>query len=184
MEHVHMPLQSGDDKILRDMKRVYTIESYRELLQELRATIPGVSITTDMIVGFPGETDEEFENTLQTMAEMRFDAAYMFAYSIRPDTVAGDREDQISAPVKKERLRRIMDLQDRITCEINETYIGRTVEVLVEGPSPKNPERLQGYSREFKLVNFKGSASRAGRLAKVVIHESHGWGLTGELAAA
>ncbi|MEZ0326424.1 MAG: tRNA (N6-isopentenyl adenosine(37)-C2)-methylthiotransferase MiaB [Fimbriimonas sp.] len=181
MEHVHMPLQSGDNKVLQDMKRVYTVESFKGLVSELRSSIPGIAITTDVIVGFPGETDEEFENTLRTMEEIRFDAAYMFAYSIRPDTIAGERTDQIDAVTKKQRLTRIMEMQDRITCEANAEYVGKTVEVLIEGVSPKNPDRLQGYSREFKLVNFKGSAARAGRLAKVKIHESHGWGLTGEL---
>ena len=184
MEHVHMPLQSGDNKVLQDMKRVYTVASFRDLVMELRSAIPGLSITTDVIVGFPGETDEEFENTLRTMAELRFDAAFMFAYSIRPDTIAGDRQDQLSATVKKERLTRIMAMQDQITCEANAEYVGRTVEVLVEGPSPKNPDRLQGYSREFKLVNFEGSAARAGRLAKVVIRESYGWGLIGQLSTS
>ncbi len=181
MEQVHMPLQSGDDKVLQDMKRVYTVHSFKELVADLRASVPGIAITTDVIVGFPGETDHEFENTLRTMEDIRFDAAFMFAYSIRPDTIAGERDDQIDAVTKKQRLTRIMEMQDRITCEANAEYIGRTVEVLIEGVSPKNPDRLQGYSREFKLVNFQGSPSRSGRLARVKIHASHGWGLTGEL---
>jgi tRNA-2-methylthio-N6-dimethylallyladenosine synthase len=105
----------------------------------------------------------------------------MFAYSIRPGTPAGDRRDQIPETLKKDRLHRLIDLQNRITCEINATYLGRTLEVLVEGRSPKDPERLQGYSREFKMVNFRASDSRVGRLAQVAITGAHLWGLSGEL---
>jgi tRNA-2-methylthio-N6-dimethylallyladenosine synthase len=105
----------------------------------------------------------------------------MFAYSIRPGTPAGDRKDQVPEKVKKERLSRLIDLQNKITCEINDTLIGKTLEVLVEGPSPKNSQVLQGYSREYKMVHFAGSAERTGRLAQVKIVSSHLWGLRGEL---
>jgi tRNA-2-methylthio-N6-dimethylallyladenosine synthase len=181
MEHVHLPLQSGDNEVLRQMKRVYTLESYREIVDELRQTVPDVTITTDVIVGFPGETDEQFEATVQAFEEIRFDGAYMFAYSTRPGTPAGDRSDQVPQDVKKSRLNRLIARQNEITCEINETYIGRVLEVLVEGPSHKKESMLQGYSREFKMVHFAGPASRAGRLAQVKITSSHLWGLGGEL---
>jgi len=181
MEHVHLPLQSGDDTVLQEMKRVYTLESFKEIVADLRATVPGVTLTTDVIVGFPGETDEQFEATMSAFREIRFDGAYMFAYSTRPGTPAGDRKDQISAAVKKERLRQLIDLQNAITCEINEEYLGRELEVLVEGPSPKRPDYLQGYSREFKMVNFEGSAARVGRLARVRVVSSAQYGFHAEL---
>ena len=181
MEHCHMPLQSGDDEMLREMKRLYTIESFSAIVNELRATVPRISITTDIIVGFPGETETQFENTLRTVERLRFDSAFMFQYSIRPGTPAGDRADQIPESVKKERLHRLMDLQERITLEINESYVGQVVEVLVEGPSHKNPNRMHGMSREFKSVNFEAPTARIGRLAQVKIEQAHSWGLTGEL---
>jgi tRNA-2-methylthio-N6-dimethylallyladenosine synthase len=181
MEHVHLPLQSGDDDVLREMKRVYTVGGYRQIVTDLRANVPGVTITTDIIVGFPGETDAQFERTMDIFRELRFDGAYMFAYSTRPGTVAGDRPDQVPAAVKKERLNRLIELQNAITCEINASYIGREMEALVEGPSPKRPELLQGYSREFKMLHFPGAASRAGRLARVRVTGAAKWGLLGEL---
>ena len=181
MEHCHLPMQAGDDDLLREMKRVYTVESFKGIVADLRAAVPGIGLTTDVIVGFPGETDAMFENTLRTMAEIRFDGAYMFAYSIRPDTPAGDREDQIPLAVKKARLNRLIELQNRITVENNAEWVGREVEVLVEGPSPKNPEALQGYSREFRMVHFPGPPSRTGRLARVRVVGSALWGLKGEL---
>lgn len=181
MEQCHMPIQSGDDSMLKEMHRLYTVDSYRKIIDELRSRMPGIGLTTDIIVGFPGETDEQFENTLKIVEEIRFDGAYMFAYSIRPGTPAGDRKDQVPEKVKKERLSRLIDLQNKITCEINDTLIGKTLEVLVEGPSPKNSQVLQGYSREYKMVHFAGSAERTGRLAQVKIVSSHLWGLRGEL---
>jgi tRNA-2-methylthio-N6-dimethylallyladenosine synthase len=180
MEHVHLPMQSGDDDVLREMRRVYSVESFSEIVRTLRSEIPNVSITTDVIVGFPGETDRQFENTVAAFERLRFDGAYMFAYSTRPGTPAGDRDDQTPAEVKKERLHRLMEIQNRVTCEINDGYLGRVLEVLVEGPSPKNPAMLQGYSREFKMVHFPGGSSRAGRLARVRVTGSHLWGLSGE----
>jgi tRNA-2-methylthio-N6-dimethylallyladenosine synthase len=180
MEHVHLPLQSGDDKVLQEMKRVYSVESFKTIVRDLRAAIPNVCISTDMIVGFPGETEEQFENSLGTMQEIRFDGAYMFAYSTRPNTPAGDREDQIPYKEKMDRLHRMIALQNDITCEINQTYIGRVLEVLIEGPSHKNPDMLQGYSREYKMVHFRGGSERTGRLAKVLITAAHLWGLSGE----
>ena len=181
MEHCHMPIQSGDDAMLKEMHRLYTTDSYRKIIEELRGKIPNLSLTTDIIVGFPGETDEQFENTLNLVQDIQFDGAYMFAYSIRPGTPAGDRKDQIPETVKKERLNQLIELQNKITCEINATLIGKTVEVLVEGPSSRKENVLQGYSREYKMVHFTGSADRAGRLAQVKVVDSHVWGFSGEL---
>ena len=180
MEHCHMPLQAGHDDLLKRMKRLYTVDSFKSIVRELRAAIPGVGLTTDIIVGFPGETEAEFQATLDTVEEIRFDGAYMFIYSPRPGTPAADME-QVPLPVKKERLSRLIALQNRITCEINETLIGKEFEVLVEGISPKNSALLQGYTREFKMMHFPGDASRVGRIARVRATESHLWGLRGEL---
>lgn len=181
MEHCHLPLQSGDNQVLKEMHRLYTVESYLEIVERLRAEVPGIGITTDIIVGFPGETDEQFENTLAVMERTRFHGAFMFAYSIRPGTVAGDRRDQVPEAVKKERLHRLIELQNRITCEVNAEMIGKPVEVLIEGTSARNPGMLQGYSRDFKMVHFPGDASRAGRLATILVTGSHLWGLSGQL---
>jgi tRNA-2-methylthio-N6-dimethylallyladenosine synthase len=181
MEHCHLPMQSGDDRMLQEMKRVYSVESYEKIVADLRAAVPHIGLTTDVIVGFPGETDEQFENTLETMRRIRFDGAYMFAYSIRPGTPAGDREDQIPEPVKKERLNRLIALQNQISSERNAEWVGQEMEVLVEGPSPKNAGMLQGYSREFRMVHFAGDPSRVGRTATVKGVAAHQWGLIGEL---
>ena len=178
MEHVHLPLQSGDDDVLRAMKRLYTRESFLEIVRELRATVPGIALTTDIIVGFPGETEEQFGRTLEIVEAVRFEGAYMFIYSPRPNTAAASME-QLPFAFKQERLKRLIDLQNRITCEINESYVGRELEVLVEGPSPKNPRLLQGYSREFKMVHFEGSSELAGELVTVRAERAHLWGLSG-----
>lgn len=181
MEHVHMPLQSGNDEVLKAMHRVYTIEGYREIVRELREAVPQVAISTDIIVGFPGETEEQFEDTLRLVEEVRFDGAFMFIYSPRPGTPAGDME-QLPLHVRKSRMDRLLELQNRISTEINASMVGREFEVLVEGPSPKNPARLQGYSREFKMMHFEGPASLTGQLVRVRATSSHLWGLGGELS--
>ena len=181
MEHCHMPLQAGDDNMLKEMHRLYTVDSFTKIVEELREAVPGISITTDVIVGFPGETDEQFENTLKTMERLRFDAAYMFAYSIRPGTPAGDRKDQIPDHVKKERLARMIEMQNRITCEIHSTFVGKEIEVLLEGPANKDPKNLYGHARDIKTVTCTGSPDRAGRIGKVKVLSSHLWGLHGEL---
>ncbi len=181
MEHCHLPVQSGDDEMLKAMHRVYTTDSFEKIVNELRSEVPGVSITTDVIVGFPGETDEQFENTRKFMERIRFDSAYMFAYSTRPGTPAGDRTDQIPDEVKKARLNSLLATQSEISQSIHATFVSHTVEVLVEGPSSRNPAVLQGYSRDFKQVQFPGSPGREGRLTTVRVTASHAGGLTAEL---
>lgn len=181
MEHCHMPLQAGNNDLLKRMKRLYSVESFKEIVQELRQAIPNVGLTTDIIVGFPEETEEEFQGTLDAIRDIRFDGAYMFIYSPRPGTPAADME-QLPLALKKERLSRLIELQNSITCEINEALVGKMFEVLVEGPSPKNPGSLQGYSREFKMMHFTGDPSLIGRLVQVKATESHIWGLRGEVA--
>ncbi|MCC7230577.1 MAG: tRNA (N6-isopentenyl adenosine(37)-C2)-methylthiotransferase MiaB [Fimbriimonadaceae bacterium] len=181
MEHCHMPVQAGSDELLKRMKRLYTVDGYKEIVRDLRDAIPGVGLTTDIIVGFPGETESEFQDTLALVQEVRFDGAYMFIYSPRPGTPAADME-QVPQVVKKERLDRLMSLQNRITCEINQSLVGQLFEVLVEGTSHRNPGTLQGYSREFRMVHFPGSATLRGQLVKVRAVEAHQWGLKGEIA--
>ncbi|MFZ4509218.1 MAG: tRNA (N6-isopentenyl adenosine(37)-C2)-methylthiotransferase MiaB [Fimbriimonas sp.] len=181
MEHCHMPIQAGSDILLQRMKRLYSIASFREIVAELREKVPGISLTTDIIVGFPGETEEEFEATLAIVEEIQFDGAYMFAYSIRPGTPAATMEAQVPYAVKKARLNRLIEAQNRITCDINARLVGQEFEVLIEGPSPKNPSRLQGYTREFRMMNFEASPDRIGRLARVRATGSAQYGLSGEL---
>lgn len=180
MEHCHMPVQAGDDGLLKRMKRLYTVESFLGIVDELRREIPGIGLTTDVIVGFPGETEEEFEGTLSLIRRVRFDGAFMFIYSPRPGTPAAEME-QVPEPIKKDRMLRLADLQNSISCEINQTYVGRDLEVLVEGPSPKNPNLLQGFSREFKMVHFAGPSNLAGKLVAVRATQPHLWGLSGAL---
>jgi tRNA-2-methylthio-N6-dimethylallyladenosine synthase len=182
MEHCHMPLQAGDDGLLARMKRLYTCDSFLEIVRDLRSAVPGLGLTTDIIVGFPGETEEEFAGTMRMIEEIRFDGAYMFIYSPRPGTPAADME-QVPVAVKKERLNRLVARQNEITCEINASYVGRVLEVMIEGPSRKNSRMMQGYSREFKMVHFPAGAGdqRVGRLAKVRIEKAFLWGLGGEL---
>ena len=184
MEHVHLPLQSGDDAMLKSMRRLYSVESYLKIVSDLRDAVPGIAITTDIIVGFPEETEAQFENTLAVMRDVRFDGAFMFLYSPRPGTPAGEME-QLPLGVKKERFRRLADQQNRISLEINETLIGKRFEVLVEGASPKDGMIGQGYSREFKMMHFplknRDPRDIAGKLVSVKAETAHPWGLGGNL---
>jgi tRNA-2-methylthio-N6-dimethylallyladenosine synthase len=184
MEHCHMPLQSGDDETLKAMKRLYSVESFLEIVEKLRSAVPQIGLTTDLIVGFPGESDQAFERTLEVVKQIRFNGAYCFAYSPRPGTPAAEMP-QVPAPLKRERLNRLIDLQNQITDELNQAAIGQTAEVLVEGPSPKNKRLLQGYTRDFRMVHFPGPANgpetRTGRLAQVRLEEAHRWGFVGSL---
>lgn len=180
MEHCHLPLQSGHDAMLKRMRRLYSVEGFLKIVADMRAAMPDIGITTDVIVGFPGETDEEFEASLEVMRQVRFDGAYMFAYSPRPGTPAADME-QVPQALKKARLQKMIDMQNVISCEKNAACIGQTYEVLVEGPSPKNPKRLQGYTRQFRMMHFDGAPELHGQLVMVEATESHLWGLSGRL---
>ena len=194
-EHIHLPVQSGDDEVLRAMNRGYMAAHYRERVEALRAAVLDIAITTDLLVGFPGETDERFENTLRLVEEVRFDSAFMFAFNAIPGTAAEKLPGQLPANVKNERLRRLIEVQNRITCEINDACVGRTYEVLVEGISPRNPGRLTGLTRQNKTVNFPGGAHdyasaqtavrcivvRAGELVQVRATEGHLYGFVGEV---
>ncbi len=178
-EHLDLALQSGDNDILRAMARGYTIDHFRELVRDIRTAIPEVSISTDIIVGFPGETDEQFANTLSILEQMRFDTVHVAAYSPRSGTVAARRyEDSISEQTKLERLHRIEELQETIATEINARYLHREFEVLVEG---HKRGKWFGRTRTHKLVFFNGEGIREGALLRVGISKTSPWALQGEV---
>ena len=179
MEHCHMPLQAGHDDLLRRMRRVYTVESYATILDNLRAAVPEIGLTTDIIVGFPGETDEEFEGTLAAVRRFQFDGAFMFKYSPRPNT-PGALMEQVDDKVAGARLEELIRVQTEIQIARNEAQVGRTMEVMVEGPSPKNKALLQGYSRDFRMVHFPAREVEPGTLVAIRAAAAHKWGLMGE----
>ncbi len=181
-EHLHMPLQSGDNDCLKRMKRTYSVERYRSIIERVRVRMPDVTLTTDAIVGFCGETDAEFENTMDFFREVRFDQAFMFAYSSRHSTEAFDWTDDVPALVKKERLNRLIDLQADISRQKNQALVGRTFEVLVEGPSDKDPLKIAGRTRGNKLMIFPGSSRDfpVGTMVEVEAREGFLWGFLGE----
>ncbi|WP_018660208.1 tRNA (N6-isopentenyl adenosine(37)-C2)-methylthiotransferase MiaB [Heyndrickxia acidiproducens] len=184
VEHIHLPVQSGSSDILKIMGRKYTREQYLELVRKIKAAIPDVALTTDIIVGFPNETDEQFEETLSLYKEVGFETAYTFIYSPREGTPAAKMKDNIPMEVKKERLQRLNEVVNAYSKAAMEKYEGQTVEVLVEGESKHNPEVLAGYTRKNKLVNFKGPKSAIGKLVKVKITEAKTWSLDGEMVDA
>lgn len=176
-----MPLQAGNDNLLKRMKRLYTVESYAKIVDELREKMPNVGLTTDIIVGFPGETEEEFEGTLACMERFQFDGAYMFRYSPRPGTPAAEME-QVPTQIGKERLNKLIAVQREISIAKNEACVGNTYEVLVDGPSAKNPGMLQGYSRCFRLIQFPGDPEKyRGDIVNVKTTQPHLWGLSGKI---
>ncbi|SPX76122.1 (Dimethylallyl)adenosine tRNA methylthiotransferase MiaB [Mobiluncus mulieris] len=156
MPSLHFPLQSGSDRVLRQMRRSYRVERFLRILGEVRDAIPEAAITTDVIVGFPGETDADFEATLRVMEQARFSAAFTFIYSRRPGTPAADREDQVPSEVVSERYQRLLALQERISTEENERLEGQTVEVLVgeQGTKDRETGRMSGRARDNRLVHF------------------------------
>ncbi|MFC5463685.1 tRNA (N6-isopentenyl adenosine(37)-C2)-methylthiotransferase MiaB [Lederbergia graminis] len=181
VEHIHLPVQSGSSDILKIMGRKYTREQYLELVRKIKKAIPDVSLSTDIIVGFPNETDEQFEETMSLYREVGFEIAYTFIYSPREGTPAAKMKDNISMEVKKERLQRLNELVNELSREAMKKYEGQVVEVLVEGESKNNPDVLAGYTRKNKLVNFKGPKSAIGQLVKVKINSSKTWTLDGEM---
>jgi len=178
MPYIHLPIQSGSDNILKKMNRRYTIEEYRTLVGKLRDKIPNVSITTDIIVGFPNETDEDFEKTLGIYNEFKYDLAYTFIYSKREGTPASSMEDSVPIEVKEERLQRLNEVVNKYALENNKKYIGRVVPVLIEGPSDKN-NKIMGYTDTMKLVNIEGDSSLIGEIVNVEITDAKTWSLEG-----
>ncbi|QQZ07873.1 tRNA (N6-isopentenyl adenosine(37)-C2)-methylthiotransferase MiaB [Heyndrickxia vini] len=181
VEHIHLPVQSGSSDVLKIMARKYTRERYLELVGKIKEAIPDVALSTDIIVGFPNETEEQFEETLSLYREVGFEMAYTFIYSPREGTPAARMKDNVPMEVKKERLQRLNDLVNQLSREALEKYKGQVVEVLVEGESKNNPDVLAGYTRKNKLVNFIGPKSAIGKLVKVKITDAKTWSLNGEM---
>jgi tRNA-2-methylthio-N6-dimethylallyladenosine synthase len=167
-EHVHLPLQSGSSRLLKAMRRTYTREKYLQLVERMRAAIPDLALGTDIIVGFPGETEDDFRQTLEVVEAVRYDSAFTFVYSPRAGTEAAAMPDQVPHDVKIERMERLVELVQRIAREQNEARVGRVEQVLVEGPSRTDPALLRGRTRRNTTVNFSGTAS-AGELVDVVV---------------
>ncbi len=182
-EHIEVPIQAGDDEVLARMRRGYTVDDYRRLVARLRAAIPGVSIATDIIVGFPGETEEQFQHTYDLLAELRLDKAHVARYSSRPLTVATRHFVDDLPDAEKERRRKALDdLQGRILEDLNARYLGQTVAVLVEGRNEQK-QRWFGRTRTDRLVFFADDAEMLGKLAHVRITWAGPWSLIGEREA-
>ncbi len=167
--HLHLPVQSGSNKVLKAMNRNYTREDYQEIIRKVKKLAPDIAISTDIIVGFPGETEEDFNQTLELVKSVGFDSAYTFLYSIREGTIAAKMEDQIDYKVKHNRFQRLTDILNDISLEKNQELIGKTVSVLVEEVSKNNLDTLTGRTSEFKLIHFKGDKSLIGSLVNVKI---------------
>ncbi len=179
---LHLPLQSGSTKILNAMNRGYTKEEFITLAKKIKEKIPDIGLTTDIIVGFPGETDEDFQDTMDVVNEVGFENAFMFMYSKRSGTPAATMEEQVDEQVKNERLQQLMRLQNYKAKEESQKYLGKTVKVLVEGPSRKNPEMLTGRTSTHKIVLFKSDRTDLkGKFVHTRIYEAKTWTLYGEL---
>jgi tRNA-2-methylthio-N6-dimethylallyladenosine synthase len=174
-KHVHLPLQSASDTVLARMKRGYSLAQYRELVRALRAALPGVAITTDLLVGFCGESEDEFAETLQALQELRLDNAFTFAYSERPETLAArTMADDVPAEVKQRRLAQVIDVQRRITGESHATQVGRCERVLLEAPSRRSPDELLGRTDGFRSVIVPaGARAKPGALVDVRIERAN-----------
>lgn len=182
---VHLPLQVGDDELLARMRRGYTLEQYRAIVAKLRAAVPGLSLTTDLMLGFPGETQQQFENTLRFVEEIRYDSAFMFAYSPREGTKAAGLDEQVPRAVKIARLEKLIELQNAITLDTNRGQVGDICRVLVEGRSPKDSSKWTGQTPQGKTVNFPAEEEDLfGQIVPIRTTEPHLWGFSGELAPA
>ncbi len=172
VNHLHLPVQSGSNAILKAMKRGHVIDDYKEIIRKLREVRPDICLSSDFIIGFPGETDIEFEETMQFIDEMNFDLSFSFIYSARPGTPAAEFEDNVPLDVKKERLERFQNRINEMANAIAEKMIGTTQTILVEGQSKKNPLQMQGRTENNRVVNFIGHPRLTGQFVDVVITES------------
>ena len=179
--NIHLPVQSGSSRILKQMNRKYTREDYLRLVQKLREAVPDITITTDIIVGFPGETEADFAETLSLAEQVRYDSAFTFLYSVRKGTPAEKFEEQIPEDVKHERFNRLVDTINRISAEKNAELVGSVRQVLVEGTSKNDIMTYSGRTDGFKLVNFRASEDLTGKIVPVRITESNTFSLVGEL---
>lgn len=180
-EHLHLPLQAGSDRVLGRMNREYTYREYVRRVEALRKAIPDVALTTDLIVGFPGETEEDFLQTLRALEEIQYDNAYVFKYSKRPNTPALTLDSHVLEEVKSERLQRLLAIQKEIAITKNRAHVGKEVELLVEGRSKTNQERLTGRTRTNGVVNFDGPEILVGSLVQVRIVQAKSSSLEGKL---
>ncbi len=181
-EHIHLPVQAGSDRVLKAMNRGYAKQQYLEITKKIHEGIPDVSITTDIMVGFPGETEKDFQETLDVIRRVRFDQAFTFIYSPRPGTPAAEIEEQIPEEVKMDRFNRLVSLQNRITLEESLKMMGKSVEVLVDNVSKKDPKMLTGRTRNNKVVHFPGPKKLINQIVQVTIEEAHPWHLIGEVS--
>lgn len=181
MPFIHLPVQSGDNDILKLMGRKYTIEQYKELFDKIKTKIPNCAVSTDIIVGFPNETEQQYQHTLDIVNYCKYDNAYTFIYSPRIGTPAAKMQDNVAMSDKEQRLYRLNELVNQYAWENNQKYLGQKVKVLVEGPSKKNPDVLTGYTESQKLVNFKGDFHCIGKIVTVEITEANTWSLKGKV---
>jgi tRNA-2-methylthio-N6-dimethylallyladenosine synthase len=179
MEHVHLPLQSGSNKILKAMHRTYTAEKYVDLVERIRQTRKGIAITTDIIVGFPGETDTDYQQTRDLVGQIQFDNAFVFRYSPRRDTPAAEMPAQIDERIKEERNRDLLEIVDESARRANAHLIGHDIEILCEGPSKTNRARLMGRTRTNKIVVFEGGDELVGELVDVRVERATGFSVYG-----
>jgi tRNA-2-methylthio-N6-dimethylallyladenosine synthase len=178
-EHIHLPLQSGSNRILKAMHRAYTAEKYVDLVRRIRHAREGIAITTDIIVGFPGESEEAYEETRDLVEELQFDNAFVFRYSPRRHTPAAEMPDQIDESIKEERNRDLLCVVNEAARRSGERLVGRNVQVLCEGPSKTNPTRLMGRTRTNKIVVFEGNEKVIGEIVDVHVQRSNGFSLYG-----
>jgi tRNA-2-methylthio-N6-dimethylallyladenosine synthase len=177
--HIHLPVQSGSTKILSMMNRKYTAEAYLKLVERLRSRVPDIAITTDIIVGFPGETEQDFDATLNLVKTVGFDSAFTFLYSARKGTPAEDFKDQVPESIKHDRFNRLVNILNITSAEKNKALVGTTEEVLAEGKSKTNAALFTGRTGGHKLVNFKADSDVSGHIVKVLITNSTTFSLTG-----
>ena len=180
-EHIHLPVQYGSNKILQKMNRVYTVEKYLELVKKIREKIPEISLTTDLIVGFPGETDDDLKKTLEFLEKVQFDMAFTFIYSERSGTPAVNFDGKVDEETKHRRLDELMKLQNKISLEKNLKLQGKIVEVLVEGESKTDKNIFTGRTRTNKLVLFPHKSEKIGDLVSVKVNQVQTWILKGEI---
>jgi tRNA-2-methylthio-N6-dimethylallyladenosine synthase len=180
MPYIHLPVQSGNNDVLKIMGRRYTVEEYKDTVRRLKEAIPNVTFSTDIIVGFPNESDEQFNDTLSLYNEMKYDFAFTFIYSPRSGTPAAKFEDNVSLDIKKKRLAALNELVKKYALEHNQAMVDQVVEVLVDGPSKKDPNIVSGYTPHQKLVNFKAQGAQSGDIVQVKVTEAKTWFLLGE----
>jgi tRNA-2-methylthio-N6-dimethylallyladenosine synthase len=183
VEHVHLPLQSGSNRILKAMHRAYTVDKYRLLVDRLRENRPDIALTTDLIVAFPGETENEFQQTCRVVEQIDFDNAFVFRYSPRRETPAAAMDQQLDEETKERRNRDLLAIVDKSARARSAILVGQTVEVLCEGPSKTNHDLLSGRTRTNKIVIFDGDDDCIGQLVDVDIRHSNGFSLHGNLVA-